>query len=159
MTAQAQKQAKAPEKAETRRVAFSALLPAIETLLAQGSTVELPVHGQSMWPLLKNNDRVRLSQKPPVLSRQDLPLYRRDNGQYVLHRVVAVAPDGTYTLRGDHQLWDEPGIRHEQVIGVVTARVRNGQVRPMNTRSQKLRVRLRSLSLPWRRQLHRVVRK
>ena len=58
--------------------------------------------------------------------KYDAILYRRDNGRYVLHRIVAVRPDG-YVLRGDNCLRKEYGIREEQVLGVLTAVIRKGK--------------------------------
>lgn len=61
-----------------------------------------------------------LSPLPEKLKKYDIPLYQRDNGQYVLHRVVAVEEDG-YTCMGDNQFVEEKGLQHSQMIGVVTA--------------------------------------
>ena len=51
----------------------------------------------------------------------------RDSGQYVLHRIVKVNADGTYTLRGDHQLVNEEGVRPDQIIGLVKGFWRGGR--------------------------------
>lgn len=53
--------------------------------------------------------------------------YTRDSGQYVLHRIVKVNADGTYTLRGDHQIVNEQGVRPDQIIGVVKGFWRGGR--------------------------------
>ena len=64
-------------------------------------------------------DSVVLSPAPEKLGRYDLPLYRRDNGQFVLHRVVEAGE--TYTCMGDNQFVKEPGVRRDQIIALVTA--------------------------------------
>ena len=69
-----------------------------------------------MLPML---DSVELSKAPPKLKKYDIPLYRRNNGQYVLHRIVDVGE--TYTCIGDAQFVKECGIRDEQIIAVVTS--------------------------------------
>ena len=51
--------------------------------------------------------------------KYDIPLYQRDDGAYVLHRITKVGE--TYTCIGDNQFAYEPGIRHDQVIAVVSA--------------------------------------
>jgi hypothetical protein len=53
-------------------------------------------------------------------------LYRRKNGQYVLHRVAMAGQ--TLTLIGDGQVGLEPGIQSEQVLAVVSAVRRKGKL-------------------------------
>lgn len=102
--------------------------PLIRETLDQGGTFSLTVTGQSMFPfIVGNRDQVTLSPVPEKLKKNDLPLYRRSNGQFVLHRVVKVEKDGTYTCCGDHQWWREKGLKHEQMIGLSTAYVRKGK--------------------------------
>ena len=96
------------------------LLSLIREQLEAGKTVKFAPRGISMLPMLRQGiDSVLLSPAPEKLKKYDLPLYRRDNGQFVLHRVVEVGE--TYTCIGDNQFVYEPGIRHEQVIALVTA--------------------------------------
>lgn len=102
--------------------------PLIRETLDQGGTFSLTVTGQSMFPfIVGNRDQVTLSPVPEKLKKNGLPLYRRSNGQFVLHRIVKVEKDGTYTCCGDHQWWREKGIRHDQMIGLATAYVRKGK--------------------------------
>ncbi len=102
--------------------------PLIRETLDQGGTFSLTITGQSMYPfILGNRDQVTLSPVPDKLKKNDLPLYRRSNGQFVLHRIVKVEKDGTYTCCGDHQWWLEKGLKHEQMIGLATAYVRKGK--------------------------------
>ena len=75
----------------------------IETQLReQGFYVSTTV-GWSMWPMLRNrHDRVVIL---PVgqerLRKYDLPLYRRPDGKYILHRIIGVR-EGEYLIRGDN---------------------------------------------------------
>lgn len=76
--------------------------------------------GMSMYPMLRNrSDRVVIL---PVgekrLRRWDLPLYLRDDGKYVLHRVIAVRKDH-YIIRGDNT-WAKEYVRDDQILGVVS---------------------------------------
>ena len=97
------------------------LMPIIEERLTQNGTVKLSPTGISMLPMLRQGiDCVILSPPPKRLKKYDIPLYRRANGQYVLHRVTRVSGD-SYTCIGDNQFNYEKGISHESVIAVVTA--------------------------------------
>ena len=95
-------------------------MPLIQEQLDRGQTVRFSPRGTSMLPMLRPGlDNVVLSPLPERLKKYDLPLYRRDDGKYVLHRVVAVGD--TYTCMGDNQFLPEPGLRRDQMIAVVTA--------------------------------------
>ena len=96
------------------------LMPLIRERLAAGESVRFSPHGTSMLPLLKDGrDQVILSPLPDKLKKYDLPLYQRENGQYVLHRIVKVRDD--YTCMGDNQFTPETGLHKAQMIAVVTA--------------------------------------
>ncbi len=92
----------------------------IEKQLAeQGFYVSTTV-GVSMRPMLRNRrDRVIIR---PVgegrLSKWDLPLYKRPDGKYVLHRIIGVG-DGYYIIRGDNTYAKET-VPDEWILGVVT---------------------------------------
>ena len=102
------------------------LLPLMEEQLAAGQNVRFSPRGTSMLPMLRQGlDSVVLSPVPARLKKYDLPLYRRENGQFVLHRVVKVGK--TYTCIGDNQYLLESGLSHGQMIAVVTAFVRDGR--------------------------------
>ena len=94
--------------------------------LQNGGRARLTVTGCSMQPMLYHRrDAVELV---PVCQRQsagDVALYRRKNGQYVLHRIVAVRKDG-YLCCGDNQAEPEI-ISHDMLLAVVDAFVRKGQ--------------------------------
>lgn len=98
----------------------------MEEILSQGGSVELTVTGNSMRPMLfDRRSRVRLA-AARELRRGDIPLYRRDNGSYVLHRIVA-EQGGCYTCCGDGQWRLEPGVRRDQIAAVVTHFDRKGR--------------------------------
>ena len=109
-------------------VAFDELMPMIEDSFRQGLTVTLPITGNSMRPLFRHKrDSVVLSAcDPHSLKRGDVPLYRRDDGRYVLHRIVRVHSD-TYTLTGDAQWQLETGLPKENVLAVMTGFIRKGK--------------------------------
>ncbi len=103
------------------------LLPFIEDALKENKTFTLPITGTSMLPLLvQGRDTVELSRIDSPLKIGDLPLYRRKDGAFVLHRIVGIE-NGKYTMCGDNQFILEKGIEPEQLIGVVTSITRNGK--------------------------------
>lgn len=91
----------------------------IRLVLESGGEFRMYPRGTSMLPLLvEGRDSVVLVIPDKELRRGDIIFYRRENGQYVLHRIVGVEPDG-FVLCGDNQTVLERGIGASQVIGVV----------------------------------------
>lgn len=73
-----------------------------ETLKKVGFAVR-KVSGDSMMPMLdQHTDLVKLVPASGELKKGDLPLYRRDDGQYVLHRIIRVKKN-CYLTRGDNR--------------------------------------------------------
>lgn len=96
------------------------LMPLIREQLAKGQSVRFSPKGRSMLPMLRENvDSVVLSPVPEKLKKYDLPLYQRENGKYVLHRIVEAGD--TYTCVGDNQFVLERGLHHEQMIAIVNS--------------------------------------
>ena len=94
-------------------------MPLIKESLENGKSVRFAPRGISMLPMLRQGiDTVVLSPLPEKLHKYDLPLYQRDDGKYILHRIVKVSD--TYTCIGDNQFELEPGVRHDQMIALVT---------------------------------------
>lgn len=105
---------------------MEALVPLFQERLEAGQQVRFSPMGTSMLPLLREGrDSVVLSPAPERLRKYDLPLYRRDSGAYVLHRITGAGE--TYTCIGDNQFVYETGIRRDQIVAVVTAFRRNGR--------------------------------
>jgi len=102
-------------------VELAEMLPLMQEMLDAGGKVSFTPSGVSMLPMLRHRQDVVVLTKPVGrLKKYDLPLYRRDDGTFVLHRVVKVCADDTYTMCGDHQWILEPGISDKQLVGVVT---------------------------------------
>ena len=109
-----------------RSVVLEEMMPLIRERLAAGEDVQFTPRGTSMRPMIHGGrDSVVLSPVQGKLKKHDLPLYQRDNGQYVLHRIVKAGE--SYTCMGDNQYHLEAGIRPDQVLAVVTAFVRDGK--------------------------------
>ena len=78
------------------KVQLADYYPLMKETLDQGGTFSLTITGTSMFPfIVGNRDKVTLSPITGELKKNDLPLYRRSNGAFVLHRIVKVNKDGT----------------------------------------------------------------
>ncbi len=106
---------------EVKQVSLDELFPLIEEQIKNGGSVVFNPRGISMLPLIRQGiDRVELSKSSAPLKKYDIPFYRREDGSFILHRIVKKHPDGTYTMCGDNQIILESGITDDQIIGVVT---------------------------------------
>ena len=110
----------------------------IEENLAQNGVHVSTTSGYSMYPMLRDRrDRVVIL---PVdgkrLKRYDLPLYKRPNGKYVLHRILRVKEDH-YIIRGDNTYQLER-VPFDWVIGYVDEFYRNGKHVSAASRSYRL---------------------
>ena len=137
-----------------RKIRLDDAMGLIREKLDSGHEVTFSPRGTSMLPFLKEGrDTVTLAPPPTRLKKYDIPLYRRKNGQYVLHRVVKV--DETYTCIGDNQFELEHGLRHDQMIALVTAFYRNGKYHSVNELTYRIYCRFwhysRGLRHFWRR--------
>ena len=97
-------------------VELSELLPLMEEVIGAGETFRFYPRGTSMQPmLLAGRDSVVLGKAENVRAG-DVLFYRRDDGAFVLHRLVGIHK-GIYTMCGDHQhVFVEHGIRPDQVL-------------------------------------------
>ena len=87
-----------------------------QIILEKGFAVIRP-KGASMYPLLtEGNTDVCIVRAEEPLQKYDVALYLRDDGTYVLHRVMSV-DSGSYTMCGDNQWTLERGIEPRQIIG------------------------------------------
>lgn len=134
-----------------RQFTLAELEPLIREAFAAGKGFWLPVTGTSNRPtLLGGRDEIILGRVDGPLKKYELPLYRRDSGQYTLHRIVSVQPDGTYTCCGDNQWIKEPGIRPDQIVGKVIRITRKGRTFTPDNLLYRLWVRVWVLLLPCR---------
>ncbi len=135
-------------------VEMNQLAPIIKEQIARGKSVRISPKGVSMLPMIRQGkDAVTLSPIPEKLKKYDLPLYQRENGKYVLHRITAV--ENGYTCIGDNQFVYEKGIKPEQMIAVVTSFTRGNKEYSVTKLSYKLYCRIwhhsRKLRHFWRR--------
>lgn len=87
--------------------------------------------GDSMMPLIKQGrDVLVISVVNGRLKRYDIPLYKRDSGQYVLHRILKVRKND-YVICGDNRCNKEYGITDRHIIGVLSGIIRDGREIPV----------------------------
>ena len=111
-----------------KETTLDAVIDIIKEKLDSGGTVTFTPNGTSMLPMLRDGEDVVVLKKPSGrLHLFDVPLYQRENGQYVLHRIIDFERDGSYVLCGDNQFAKERGIRDDQIIAVMTAFYRKGK--------------------------------
>lgn len=104
-----------------------------EKILAEDGKLIYSTKGNSMHPMIREG-RNRVVIKPVTgrLKLLDIPLYKRKNGQYVLHRIIRVRKND-YVLCGDNQYIPEYGISDDQIIGVLAAVFCNGREEPVDS--------------------------
>lgn len=109
-------------------VSIQDLYPVFLEKLQSGGSFVLTITGSSMFPLFRHGkDSIEVFPVSDRLKKNDMPLYRRDTGQFVMHRIVGFDGNGDYILCGDNQFSKEHHIRHGQIVGVVRGFTRNGR--------------------------------
>lgn len=108
-------------------ITLSQALPLIEEILEENGEVTFTPAGNSMLPLLRNRkDTIVIKKTDGKLKKYDVPLYRRADGSFVLHRVVDINSDG-YIMCGDNQTEKEYFVKDEQIIAVMSSFYRRGK--------------------------------
>jgi len=112
-----------------------------EEVLATFGRLDHTIRGVSMLPLLwQRRDIVTILPKPEGrLKRLDVPLFKRDNGDYVIHRIMEVKPGG-YGICGDNQAFVE-WVREDQIVGIVDS-VQHGGCGKLHKRGRVMPLRL-----------------
>lgn len=137
------------ENINKKKISLNEIYPIIKEKLDNDGTVQLPITGTSMNPLLYwNRDSVEL-QKCENPQKYDIVFYRRDNGQFVLHRIVGNDKNG-FVLCGDNQVKKEYGITEKHIIAVVKSITRKDKTFSVNKSSYRFYVKLWTLILPLR---------
>ena len=138
------------ENAKKITVSLDELYPIIKEKIESGGTVQLPITGTSMLPLLVwGRDTVEIV-KCENAKKYDIIFYRRDNGHFVLHRIIGINEKG-YILCGDNQTVKEYGINDRHIIAIVSSITRNGKKFDVTRLSYKIYSRLWTMVRPFRR--------
>ena len=106
-----------------------------EEILSRDGRLVYKTKGFSMQPMLyQNRDLVIIETFEGHLKPYDVALYKRGR-QYVLHRVLSLG-DGVYYIRGDNTYSIET-VPEANVLGVLTAFVRNGKQHQVTERGYR----------------------
>lgn len=100
----------------------------LEAELSRNGYLVYTNKGVSMMPLLRENRDLMVieAKRPGVRCRRlDAVLFKRDNGQYVLHRILEVHPDD-YLVVGDN-CYQKEYVDDDHILGVMTSIVRDGK--------------------------------
>ncbi|MCF0134297.1 MAG: S24/S26 family peptidase [Blautia sp.] len=99
-------------------------------------------HGVSMLPLLRQGRDVMIIEKkgPNRCGKYDVVLFKRPNGQYILHRILKVREQDYYIV-GDNCRKGEY-VREEQILGILTGIVRKQKRINVTDRTYRLYVHL-----------------
>lgn len=134
----------------SNEISLAQLLPLIEEKLCAGGEVVFKPRGVSMMPLIRQGIDSVVLKSPEEPQRGDVILYRRQNGQFVLHRIVGSDERG-FVLCGDNQFVFEHGISSDMIIGVMTGIYRGKRYIPRTRLSYRLYSRSMPILRLWRR--------
>ena len=111
-----------------------------------GEFIATPV-GTSMWPMLRHRrDTVYLVKYNGGLKKYDLPVYKRADGNMVMHRCIDILDSG-YVMCGDNQIVKEYGVHDEQIIAVAKGFYRDEKYVPCDSFLYKFYYRFWCMSL------------
>ena len=114
-------------------------MPVIDSFFKEDKKVIITAVGNSMRPLIRHSkDGIVLEEyKGQKLQVGDMAFYKRDSSRYVLHRIVAVEENGSFTMLGDNQTLIEEGIRPDQIIALPYAVIRGNKTILMKSAGYK----------------------
>jgi signal peptidase I len=124
------------------------LAPLVRELLADGASPEIPVRGNSMRPILRDGDRVRLAPVTRAGPRLGDIVLRVESSGPIIHRVVGWWPSRNgwrVITKGDGARRLDPLLLPELMAGRVVARVRGNSVRQFEGPAMRLHAWVRAL--------------
>lgn len=105
---------------------MKSIVPLIQSVISDGHEAKIRVTGNSMYPtLVDRRDTVTLSAIDKI-KVGDVLLYLRENGDYVLHRVIGKKGENL-SFAGDNELAREYPVKASQCIAKMTGFIRNGK--------------------------------
>lgn len=114
-------------KIQMKTVDTNQYVSLLRKLTEQGKEVSLLISGNSMSPfLVHQRDYIYFKTPDRKLKKGDMVFYQRKNGQYVMHRIYKVKPDGYYMV-GDAQMEIEGPIKETQIFAIIAKVMRKGK--------------------------------
>ncbi|MBE6943663.1 MAG: hypothetical protein E7453_05315 [Ruminococcaceae bacterium] len=112
------------------------LIGVVQLQLKEQGVASLVVTGNSMWPLFRHmRDRVLLT-PPASCKKGDIVLYQRENGKFVLHRIIKTEKE-TCICCGDNQC-EKERIQRDWILAVVTDFERKGKLYSVTSKGYRL---------------------
>lgn len=125
----------------------------MEQLLDKHGYFVGPPHGYSMYPTLRDHkDTMHIVKKSGELKKYDVVLFRRSNGQLVVHRLLKIK-NGQLTICGDGQFKKEYSVKENQVLGVMDSFFRGEKEIKCTSKLYRAYVKIWCFSLPTKRVL------
>ena len=88
--------------------------------MVDGKEVSMLVFGSSMAPfLIHARDMIYFKKPDRELQKGDIVFFRRKSGQFVMHRIWKIRPEGYYIV-GDAQTQIEGPVKREQIFALIT---------------------------------------
>lgn len=116
------------EAVQKVEIPMSDLAELLQLQIREGGIAVLTVTGSSMVPMLENRrDKVWLTRLIQAPKRGDVILYRRENGQYVLHRVIQSEDVLGCVCCGDND-WKTELVHKTDIMGIVRQFTHRGRV-------------------------------
>lgn len=132
-----------------KKYSMSELGPVIEEVIRFNGKIRLTVTGMSMYPLLRNRLDSVLLKKVDDIRKYDIVLYTRQDGSYVLHRVVKIK-EKTVDIIGDGERRIEENVPKEKIIAVVDQVKRGKRIIDVNSFLYKVYCRIWTAFIPFR---------
>lgn len=142
-------------------------ISSFEDILDRFGQLVYPPKGVSMLPLLREERDLMIVQRKSgkSLQKHDVVLFKRPvknaPDAYVLHRIEKLNPDGSYWIVGDNSFCGDT-VQEKQIIGVLSAVIRDGKTIPVTKLSYRIYVKLWYFFYPLRyllRRAHNLIRR
>ena len=114
--------------------------------------------GTSMMPLLRPGRDLFVIEKNQtgMFKIGDVVLFKRNAHRYVLHRIVYKG-EGGYVIMGDNCRNAEAGIKENEIVGIMTAYIRNGKMHYVHEPMYRLYSLLMIILLPIRAVINKLI--
>ncbi len=99
----------------------------LKELTEEGREVSMLIAGSSMSPfLIHERDMIYFKKPDRELKKGDMVFFQRRSGQFIMHRIWKVRPEGYYIV-GDAQTQIEGPVERDQIFARITKVRRKGK--------------------------------
>ena len=99
----------------------------LKELTEEGREVSMLIAGSSMSPfLIHERDMIYFKKPDRELKKGDMVFFQRRSGQFIMHRIWKVRPEGYYIV-GDAQTQIEGPVEKDQIFARITKVRRKGK--------------------------------